>query len=64
LRGTIGKTFLKKNYLINLYRALLTLTLKDIVIVVPEGNPEDHTRKAEYYNTTFEYLKELGIKVL
>jgi hypothetical protein len=35
-----------------------------MVIVVPEGNVEDQTRKAEYYDTTFEYLKELGIEVL
>ena len=35
-----------------------------MVIVVPEGNAEDHTRKAEYYDGTFEYLKGLGIMLL
>jgi len=54
----------RKKYLLNAYRVLLTRARQGMVIVVPLGNPEDHTRKAEYYNTTFEYLKELGIKVL
>jgi len=35
-----------------------------MVIVFPEGNAEDHTRKAEYYDGTFEYLKELGITII
>jgi len=29
--------------------------------VVPEGNAEDPTRKAAYYDGTFDYLKGLGI---
>jgi hypothetical protein len=33
-----------------------------MVIVVPEGDVEDATRKPEYYDGTFEYLKSLGIK--
>jgi len=35
-----------------------------MVIVVPEGNAEDHTRKSEYYDGTYEYLKELGITII
>jgi hypothetical protein len=34
------------------------------VIVVPEGNAEDHTRKSEYYDSTFEYLKDIGLQIL
>ncbi len=52
----------RKKYLINAYRVLLTRARQGMVIVVPEGNLEDHTRKAEYYDCTFEYLKEIGIK--
>jgi len=52
----------RKKYLLNAYRVLLTRARQGMVIVVPEGNPEDHTRKAEYYDGTFEYLKELGIR--
>lgn len=54
----------RKLYLKNAYRVLLTRARQGMVIVVPEGNPEDHTRKPEYYDSTFEYLKEIGIKVI
>jgi DUF2075 family protein len=54
----------RQKYLLNAYRVLLTRARQGMVIVVPEGNAEDMTRKAEYYDTTFEYLKELGIEVL
>jgi hypothetical protein len=33
-----------------------------MVLVVPEGNPEDPTRSPAYYDSTYEYLKEIGIK--
>lgn len=49
----------RKSYLINAYRVLLTRARQGMVIVVPEGNPEDHTRKAEYYDSTFNYLKKV-----
>ncbi|MCB9081889.1 MAG: DUF2075 domain-containing protein [Lewinellaceae bacterium] len=54
----------RKKYLINAYRVLLTRARQGMVIVVPEGNPDDHTRKAEYYDPTYEYLKEIGIPYL
>jgi hypothetical protein len=54
----------RKKYLINAYRVLLTRARQGMVIVVPEGNPEDHTRKNEYYDTTFNYIKNIGIKLL
>jgi hypothetical protein len=55
---------IRKKYLINAYRVLLTRARQGMVIVVPEGNLEDHTRKAEYYDPTFNYLKSLGIEVI
>lgn len=54
----------RKKYLINAYRVLLTRARQGMVIVIPEGNKEDHTRKSEYYDPTFDYLKEIGIKVI
>jgi DUF2075 family protein len=54
----------RKKYLLNAYRVLLTRARQGMVIVIPEGNAEDHTRKAEYYDSTFEYLKELGIGII
>jgi len=54
----------RKKYLLNAYRVLLTRARQGMVIVIPEGNVEDHTRKGEYYDGTFEYLKVLGIRCL
>lgn len=54
----------RKKYLINAYRVLLTRARQGMVIVIPEGNPDDHTRKPEFYNSTFEYLKSIGIKAI
>ena len=54
----------RKKYLINAYRVLLTRARQGMVIVVPEGNIEDHTRKAEYYDSTYNYLKDIGIKII
>jgi len=54
----------RKKYLINAYRVLLTRARQGMVIVIPEGSSEDHTRKSEYYDPTFEYLKDIGIAVM
>jgi DUF2075 family protein len=54
----------RKKYLINSYRVLLTRARQGMVIVVPEGNIEDHTRQPEYYDSTFNYLKSIGIKTI
>jgi DUF2075 family protein len=51
----------RKQYLINAYRVLLTRARQGMIIVVPEGDDEDSTRKTAYYNDTFEYLKSLGM---
>lgn len=51
-------------YLINAYRVLLTRARQGMIIVVPEGNSEDLTRKPEYYDSTYEYLKGIGITVI
>ena len=49
----------RKQYLKNAYRVLLTRARQGMVVVVPEGNPADHTRKNEYYDSTFTYLNPL-----
>lgn len=54
----------RKKYLINAYRVLLTRARQGMVIVVPEGNSEDHTRDPKYYDPTYEFLRDLGIQVL
>lgn len=54
----------RQSYLKNAYRVLLTRARQGMVIVVPEGDPDDPTRKAEFYDSTFEYLKATGLAVL
>lgn len=54
----------RKKYLINAYRVLLTRARQGMVIVIPEGNKEDHTRQPEFYNSTFNYLKDIGFKII
>ncbi len=54
----------RQAYLKNAYRVLLTRARQGMVIVVPEGDSNDPTRKPSYYNSTFEYLKDLNLKVL
>ena len=54
----------RQNYLKNAYRVLLTRARQGMVIVVPSGDLQDPTRKSEYYDPTFEYLQNIGFKVL
>lgn len=54
----------RQKYLKNAYRVLLTRARQGMVIVIPNGDPEDPTRKAEYYDPIFEYLKEIGFQVI
>ena len=51
----------RKNYQINAYRVLLTRARQGMVICVPEGDPEDATRLPEFYDNTYEYLKQIGL---
>lgn len=59
------KSLERQAYQLNAYRVLLTRARKGMVICVPEGSkgfPPDDTRKPEFYDTTYEYLKFLGLK--
>jgi len=47
-------------YLKNAYRVLLTRARQGMVIVVPEGAPEDPTRKSAFYDPTYAYLENVG----
>lgn len=48
-------------YLTNAYRVLLTRARQGFIIYIPEGVDDDATRKHEYYDSTFAYLKSVGI---
>ena len=54
----------RKTYLKNAYRVLLTRARQGMVIAVPEGSDVDATRRAEFYDGTFEFLKGLGLPVV
>jgi len=54
------ENFVLKKY----YRVLLTRARQGMVIGVPNGDAEDDTKKAEYYDVTFGYLNKIGIKTI
>jgi DUF2075 family protein len=58
------KKFERKKYLKNAYRVLLTRARQGMVIVVPEGDSGDPTRNPSFYNSTFEYLKQIGFEII
>ena len=45
----------------NAYRVLLTRARQGMVLFVPEGADNDHTRPKKYYDSTYRYLRDLGI---
>lgn len=49
-------------YLKNAYRVLLTRARQGMIIVIPEGAEEDHTRQPKFYDSTYQYLKEMGFE--
>lgn len=51
-----------RNYQINAYRVILTRARRGMVIYVPQGSTDDHTRSPKFYDGTYEYLKQLGIQ--
>ncbi len=53
----------RKQYLKNAYRVLLTRARQGMVIVVPEGDDEDGTRKKEWYDGVWEYLRGIGLSL-
>lgn len=56
---------INREYQINAYRVLLTRARQGMIICIPEGDhsvPPDVTRKPEWYDGIYNYLKEIGIK--
>ncbi|PHO10423.1 hypothetical protein CPG37_05065 [Malaciobacter canalis] len=51
-----------KNYLLNAYRVLLTRARQGMIIFIPNGSVDDKTRLSEFYDETFNYIKEIGIQ--
>lgn len=56
---------INREYQINAYRVLLTRARQGMVICIPQGDhsvPPDETRKPEWYDGIYNYLKQIGIK--
>lgn len=49
-------------YLKNSYRVLLTRSRQGFIIFIPKGDDYDFTRRNEFYDGVYEYLKKIGIK--
>ena len=58
------KQEVSKNYLKNTYRVLLTRARQGMIILIPEGSDIDHTRPHDFYDGTYNFLKEIGITEL
>jgi len=54
----------RQQFLKNAYRVLLTRARQGMVIFVPEGDGEDHTRKAAFYDGTYQYLRQVGVPTI
>lgn len=54
----------RRLYLKNAYRVLLTRARQGMAIFVPAGTDHDQTRKREWYDGIYGYLKELGITAI
>lgn len=54
----------RKTYLKNAYRVLLTRARQGMVIFIPEGSTIDPTRDPSYYDSTFAYLRSIGLQEL
>lgn len=55
---------LVKFYMKNAYRVLLTRARKGMIIFVPKGDIIDKSRTREVYDSTYNYLKSLGLTEL
>jgi hypothetical protein len=53
-----------RQYLLNKYRVLLSRAREGLIIWVPNGDSNDHTRLPEYYDPLFDYLKGCGLSEL
>ncbi len=51
----------KQRYLCNAYRVLLTRARQGMVIYVPRGDSRDPTRSPAFYDSTYQYLRDIGI---
>ena len=54
----------RQRYQKNAYRVLLTRARQGMIIVVPAGEASDPTRMPEFYDSTFDYLSQVGFQAI
>jgi hypothetical protein len=54
----------RRIYLANAYRVLMTRARQGLMVFVPEGDTEDVTRPAHFYDPIFEFLTQCGLEQL
>ena len=54
----------RRLYLKNAYRVLLTRARQGMIIFIPRGGDGDETRKREWYDAIFNYLRDVGIEAI
>jgi DUF2075 family protein len=52
----------RKFFQINSYRVLLTRARQGMIIVVPEGEENDHTRLPQFYDPIYNYFQLIGLE--
>ena len=55
---------IRRRYLLNAYRVLLTRARQGMVIFIPEGTNEDETRLPEFFNPVYNFFSECGVSCL
>lgn len=53
---------IRRRYLLNTYRVLLTRARQGMIIFIPEGDESDRTRKPEFYDPVFQYFIQCGVE--
>ncbi|WP_237489011.1 DUF2075 domain-containing protein [Tsuneonella aeria] len=54
----------RRRYIANSYRVLLTRARQGMVVFVPEGSKTDGTRRSEFYDPIFDFLRRCGFSEL
>ncbi|WP_319584187.1 DUF2075 domain-containing protein [uncultured Pseudodesulfovibrio sp.] len=55
---------LRRRYLLNAYRVLLTRARQGMVVFIPQGDSEDATRLPEYYDPVCSYFEAFGVPLI
>lgn len=55
---------LRKRYLLNAYRVLLTRARQGMVVFIPHGDSEDATRLPRYYDPVCRYFETFGVPLI